>query len=319
MATINTDMPIEERAIGAYLGLAIGDALGATVEFRSAKDIAKRDGIHDEIIGGGWLKLKPGDVTDDTTMSLVLGDSILQQGCVDAAAVAEAFSQWLQRRPVDIGATVKRGIIHYRYSGEPSVIESEWDAGNGACMRTLPVALATLGCDEGEITQASRRQAHVTHNNSLSDVATECVIKLIQLALKGNEKSTLIDYVNHELVERYPEFEYRNSTTENPGGYIVETLQAVLQALQTTGSFEQCLINVVNRGGDADTTGAIAGMVAGSLYGVESIPKRWRTVLNEEISNACEQQAVALLQMDYQPGSASLSGGVVPRQEAANV
>ena len=82
---------------------------------------------------------------------------------------------------------------------------------------------------------------------------------------------------------------------ENPSGFIVETMQAVLQALFNTGSFEECLVNVVNRGGDADTTGAIAGMIAGSLYGVNAIPNRWLKKLDKTLRQECQRQALALL------------------------
>ncbi|WP_455219649.1 ADP-ribosylglycohydrolase family protein, partial [Kaarinaea lacus] len=167
---------VEKKAVAAYLGLAVGDALGATVEFMSPRQIKNAFGVHDEITGGGWLGLQPGQVTDDTTMSLALGESILKAGKVDAVAVAEFFSDWLTSEPVDVGNTVKRGITHYRYSGITSVPERASDAGNGACMRTLPVALATFGLkDKHGIIMVSREQAHVTHNNPLSDAATECV------------------------------------------------------------------------------------------------------------------------------------------------
>ena len=288
---------VEYRAVSAYLGLAIGDALGATVEFMSANEIASHYGLHDQIRGGGWLKLKAGEVTDDTTMSLALGKSILQHGGVDTEAVAKAFSQWYLQNPVDVGNTVKRGIIHFRYSGVPCVAWSEQDAGNGACMRTLPVALATLSCDEDGITTASRAQAHVTHNNVLSDTATECVINMLHLALQGGDKTKLLDCANQMLVQRFSEFAYLNDKIDNPSGYIVETMRAVLQAFTETDSFEQCLVNVVNRGGDADTTGAIAGMLAGCLYGVDTFPSQWLDTLNNDIRNECERQAIALLRM----------------------
>ena len=113
------DEIIENKAIGAYLGLAVGDALGATLEFMTPSQIKSAYGVHDSITGGGWLRLSPGQVTDDTTMSLALGESIIKSGCVDANAVAKAFSNWFLDNPVDIGKTVKRGIIHYRYSGIP--------------------------------------------------------------------------------------------------------------------------------------------------------------------------------------------------------
>ena len=290
----------EKKAVAAYLGVAVGDALGATVEFMSPEQIKSQFGVHQSIVGGGWLHLQPGQVTDDTTMSLALGVSILSKGFVDATAVAKSFSDWFVTNPVDIEKTVKRGIVHYRYSGTPFVAESVSDAGNGACMRTLPVALATYGLQDDIIVRmASRDQAHVTHNNSLSDAATECVIKIIHAGLDGCDKSNIKHGPVEKLLVRYPEFNYFETRRENPTGYIVETIQAVLQAFFTTDTFEECLINVVNRGGDADTSGAIAGMIAGSYYGLESIPNRWLSCLNETVVQACEYQAKALFNLEY--------------------
>jgi len=89
--------------------------------------------------------LKPGQVTDDTTMSLALGASILAQGKVDALAAAQAFDAWMRAKPVDIGNTVRRNLLQFRNTGNPEAPYSDHDAGNGAAMRVLPVALATFG------------------------------------------------------------------------------------------------------------------------------------------------------------------------------
>ncbi|MGD8570414.1 MAG: ADP-ribosyl-[dinitrogen reductase] hydrolase [Gammaproteobacteria bacterium] len=292
--------PVETRAAAAYLGLAVGDALGATVEFMSPRQIQSRFGLHHTIIGGGWLGLQPGQVTDDTTMSLALGDAILKMRSIDSAAIAQAFSEWLGNEPVDVGNTVKRGIVHYRYSGTPYMPENVSDAGNGACMRTLPVALATYGlADDVVITIASRDQAHVTHNNPLSDAATECVIHMIHAGLDGVDKAVIEHSVVTKLLQQFPEFSYVGERREMPSGYIVQTMQAVLQAFFTTDTFEECLVNVVNRGGDADTTGAIAGMIAGSYYGLTAIPDKWVAKLDNAVRKACYSQAEALLMLDF--------------------
>ncbi len=136
-----------DRGGGAYLGLAIGDALGATVEFLTPREIRDQYGEHRDILGGGWLRLRKGRVTDDTEMSLALGRSILTAGGVEAGAIAEAFSEWMRTKPVDIGHTVRRGISLYRSTGVTEVPKNDYDAGNGACMRALPIALYTLGAD----------------------------------------------------------------------------------------------------------------------------------------------------------------------------
>ena len=290
-------MPITDKSTAAYLGLAIGDALGATVEFMTPREIAARYGVHDTLIGGGWLHLKPGQVTDDTTMSLALGKSILEQGRVDARAAALAFDAWMRAKPVDIGNTVRRNLLQFRNTGNPQAPCSAHDAGNGALMRVLPVALATLNQPIDAIRAACRAQGHVTHNNTLSDAACETLTFMIQDALKGCDKNHLLHQHAHPLVAKHPEFKFRAiKSIVNPSGYVVDTVQAVFQSFFDTDDFRSCLVDVVNRGGDADTTGAIAGMLAGALYGLGAIPEIWRKTLNTAVRTSCEAQAAALVE-----------------------
>ena len=205
-------MTLNDRAIAAYLGLAIGDALGSTVEFMTPREIAEQYGTHDTLCGGGWLHLKPGHVTDDTTMSLALGNSILAHHKVDALAAAQAFDGWMRAKPVDIGNTVRRNLLQFRKTGNPEAPYSDHDAGNGAAMRVLPVALATFGQPEEGVRAASRAQAHVTHHCTLSDAACECLVFMVQDALRGADKNHLLHTHAHPLAARHPEFKFRAYT-----------------------------------------------------------------------------------------------------------
>ena len=290
-------VPQLERATAAYLGLAIGDALGATVEFLTPNEIRHQHGVHRDICGGGWLRLKAGQVTDDTTMSLALGAAILGSGGVDAKAAASAFDAWMRGKPVDIGNTVRRNLIQFRQTGRPEATASEHDAGNGAAMRILPVALACYGQPPEQAIFASRAQAHVTHHNALSDAACETLLFMVQDFLDGREAGEVERERAATLVDQYPVFAYDKKRCDNPSGYVVDTMQAVLQACFDTGSFEDCLVDVVNRGGDADTTGAIAGMLAGARYGLAGIPQRWLRALDATIRRQCEEQAANLLKL----------------------
>jgi ADP-ribosyl-[dinitrogen reductase] hydrolase len=288
---------IADRAVAAYLGLAIGDALGATVEFMTPAEIRHQYGTHREMRGGGWLRLKPGQVTDDTTMSLALGRAIIEcGGRVEALACARAFDAWMRAKPVDIGNTVRRNLVGFRHSGDPVAPPSEHDAGNGAAMRVLPVALATLGAPRETVLAATRAQAHVTHNNEVSDAACDALVAMLQDALNLGSGGT-VDCAAHAaaLVAQQPAYAYAGKRRENPSGYVVETLQAVLQAVLGTDNFEDCLVDVINRGGDADTTGAICGMLAGARHGLDAIPRRWLKALDPAVRAACEQQALALV------------------------
>jgi ADP-ribosyl-[dinitrogen reductase] hydrolase len=289
------DRDLIARAEAAYLGLAIGDALGATVEFMMPREIRAQYNVHKDIRGGGWLRLKPGKVTDDTTMSLALGEAILADGGeVKALSCARAFDAWMRGKPVDIGNTVRRNLIAFRRSGDPVAPLSEQDAGNGAAMRVLPVALATLGRDEIQVRAAVLAQAHVTHNSPASDAACEFLALALGDLVQGEPLRHVYRRRIVPFVAAYPQFRFRGRRRENPSGWIVETLQAVLQAFLDTGSFEDCLIDAVNRGGDADTTGAIAGMLAGALYGPKAIPARWLKALDPKMKEACGRQARAL-------------------------
>lgn len=288
-----------QRMLGAYVGLAIGDALGATTEFLTAREISLQYQRHENIIGGGWLRLKAGQVTDDTEMNLALGEAILQQGGVQAEAIAHAFSEWMRTKPVDMGNTVRRGIVYYRTSGIPRVAENEYDAGNGACMRCLPIAIFHHDSPWQTVQQASQIQSHITHNNPTADAGTETVLKIL-IALFGNQARQHIEHCAAELVQCFPIYRFDKRRVENPSGWIVETLQSVFQAFFQNHSFSETLIDVVNRGGDSDTTGAIAGMLAGAYYGYDAIPKRWLKQLDPQILQRCQTQTRQLFELNQQ-------------------
>lgn len=289
---MRTANEIYHRARAAYLGLAIGDALGATTEFMTPGEIRATYKVHKKIIGGGWLYLKAGEVTDDTEMSLALGRAILSSQQWTLQGIAENFLAWMRSRPVDIGATCRRGIRDYMLKGQLEVPYNEWDAGNGAAMRMAPVALFTLG-DDRLLRQYSVEQAHLTHNHKLSDAACVAIGEMVQQGIFGVDRFRLHE-ITRTLVTEYDSFRFRHYQG-HASAYVVDTLQTVFHYLFSTASFEECLVGVVNQGGDADTTGAIAGMIAGAFYGLEAIPMRWLKKLNKEVRAEVEDQAVKLV------------------------
>ncbi len=283
-----------DRSLGAYLGGAIGDALGATVEFMSMHEIRAEYGVHKHIIGGGWLRLKPGRVTDDTEMTLALGSALIASGAWNLRGIADGFVTWMRSKPVDIGNACRRGICHYLSSGDPSIAFSEDSGGNGAAMRNLPTVLVSLHSEE-LLVRRSLEQAHITHNHPESDAATIALARMMRLLLlKGGQAPC--DEVVADLIGRYPTFRFRPWPGRS-SGYIVDTLQTVFDGFFNTGSFEDCLVRVVNRGGDADTTGALAGQLAGALYGVQGIPGRWLKQLDPRVRAAIRSQTPELLQL----------------------
>lgn len=286
--------PVLNRARASYLGLAIGDALGATTEFMTPAEIRATYKVHRKIIGGGWLYLKPGHVTDDTQMSLALGKALISAGQWDRKGIAENFLAWMRSKPVDIGSTCRRGIRDFMLKGQLETPYNDWDAGNGAAMRMAPVALFSLG-DEKMLKRYAIEQAHLTHNHNLSDAACLMIGRMVQKAIFGGNRFELHE-MTRELVAEYPSFRF-NNYRGHASSYVVDTLQTVFHYLFTTGSFEECLIGVVNQGGDADTTGAIAGMIAGAFYGPEQIPKRWTKKLKREVREEVEAQTEHLVKL----------------------
>lgn len=281
-----------DRALGAYLGLAVGDALGATVEFMTRGEIKTKYGEHNKIIGGGWLKLKPGQVTDDTAMSLALGRALIRSGGFDARIACEEFSAWFRTHPVDIGNTCRRGISRYIHDGTTDKPYNDGDAGNGACMRNLPVALASLGAPE-DFTRWTCGQCHITHNHPLSDDATLAVGAIVQALLSGGGGKECRFHAN-ALIAKHRTFSFTPyHSISSP--YIVDTIQTVLHFYFRTDSFRSYLVEVVNQGGDADTTGAIAGMLAGATYGASQIPAEWLRKLDPAVAAEIRAQVPTLL------------------------
>jgi ADP-ribosyl-[dinitrogen reductase] hydrolase len=268
------------RARAALLGMALGDALGAPVEFMTAGEIRAKYGVLQEMVGGGWLRLKPGQVTDDTEMALCIARALAASGGWSLTAIADNFAGWLKGKPVDVGDTCRRGIRRYLLKGELAGPYNEWDAGNGAVMRMAPVALFTLG-DPSLLEQCSVAQARLTHNHPVSDAACVSYGHLLQLAIAGYSRMRLLREVNG-LIAAFPTFRY----DPYPGlatGYVVDTMQTVFHHFFRSRTFEECVVATVNQGGDADTTGAIAGGLAGAYYGLERLPRRWLKKLDRSL------------------------------------
>ncbi|MEK8053046.1 ADP-ribosyl-[dinitrogen reductase] hydrolase [Ideonella sp. DXS22W] len=290
------DPALLDRALGAYLGLAIGDALGATVEFMTPREIALRHGVHRDITGGGWLKLAPGKVTDDTTMSLALGDALIDGAASgrphDAQLIAQAFVAWWRGKPVDCGNTCRRGILRFIHDGTVAGPVNDGDAGNGALMRNLPAVLATLH-DEAAMARVSLVQAHVTHHNPLSDAAVLGLGGLVRALILGADAAAAQVQID-ALVAAQPAFRY-TPYRGRASGFVVDTVQTVLHFFTRHADMEAAVVATVNQGDDADTTGALVGMLAGARCGAAALPRRWVQRLEPAVREAITRQTTALL------------------------
>jgi len=260
------------RSRAVLLGVACGDALGAPLEFMTTGEIRAKYGRLSEMVGGGWLRLKPGQVTDDTEMTLCVARALAKAKGWDLAGIATEFASWLKSKPIDVGDTCRRGIRSFMLKGELETPFNQWDAGNGALMRMGGITLFTLG-DDSLLQSCTIAQAHLTHNHPVSDAACITYGRMVHLALLGASRSRLRREAN-QLVAEFPTFHF----DPYPGlatGYVVDTMQTVLHHFFRSRTFEDCIVNTANQGGDADTTAAIAGGLAGAYYGLEEIPPRW--------------------------------------------
>jgi ADP-ribosyl-[dinitrogen reductase] hydrolase len=284
-----------DRAVGTLLGMATGDALGAGYEFESAPF----DGTA-EMIGGGLGGFAPGEWTDDTSMAVCIAQ-VTASRPLDLERVAERFLDWYRSDPPDIGnqtravlgaatdaADVSRRAAD-RYARQPRS-----SAGNGALMRTAPVALAHLG-DDDALARAARATSDLTHADPLSGDA--CVLWCIGIDRAIREDR--LDGVHDGLAllpptrqagwrERLEEAATSDLSAFRPNGFVVTALQAAYGTVVQTPippddpprHLQHALHAVIAIGDDTDTTAAIAGMLLGARWGAAAIPRRWREVLH---------------------------------------
>ncbi|MDF2534183.1 MAG: hypothetical protein K0R18_340 [Bacillales bacterium] len=268
---------MEDKIKGGLMGLAVGDALGATTEFMSEEEIIKEHGIVDEMIGGGWMNVAPGETTDDTAMTLAVACGILENPMQPIEAIGKYFKQWAATGPKDIGVTTQLVL-----SKKPTT-EVEWlkaskashdflkkSAGNGSLMRCLPVALFyKYSTDVADISIA---QSEMTHYDHLASEACDIYNQIAFEVLNGADLKEII--IKKIKGTRYELCETRNPNVL-PDGFVVNTFKWVLRTLLTTDTYKDAVLMLVNLGEDADTTAAIAGGLAGLHYGYDAIPKEW--------------------------------------------
>lgn len=264
----------KNKIAGAVYGFAIGDAMGATTEFMTKEEIQNKYGIVDNIIGGGWLNLKPGEITDDTQMTLcvmeALQDSVEIGSGVDYfyKLVGANFIKWLDGKPKDVGTQCAIGIAYYKkYGKQRNIVKNE--CGNGGLMRALPCALINR-FDLNII------QNCFTHRNE------ECLTYLEEY------HNIIVDCVCDNNKERY-DIHVKYAYLHEPTGYVKNTFENVIWHVSNAKNFSNAIISAVNNGGDADTIGALTGGLAGAIYGYDSIPQKWIDKLDIQIKNKLDE------------------------------
>ena len=279
----STSQSFADRAHGAWLGLAVGDALGTTLEF-SRRDSEPH---HTEMIGGGPFRLAPGVWTDDTSMALCLADTLLATGEADPRDLVTRFISWWRSGEYsvtgscfDIGNTTRAALERFERTGDPLAGDtSAQAAGNGSLMRLAPVALFYSG-DRAAAGRAARLQSQTTHAAGEFLVACEAFAHLLVDAFAGKPKAKLLDDASSEARGQVAEilaggWRGKPRAAISSSGYVLHTLEAALWAVDQASSFEEALVLAVNLGDDADTVGAVTGQLAGAIWGASAIPARW--------------------------------------------
>ena len=277
--------PIETAIAGGLLGVAVGDALGTTVEFMAPEEIRRRFGVHREIVGGGPFGGRPGQGTDDTdlTWAVVAGYLEAEGGnsleCLNA--IARAFLEWFDTTPQSIGRTTFCALSELRAGGDPAAcgLTAESSCGNGSLMRALPTAL--IRADPERRRRESELISAVTHAHRRcidSCVAyNEIAAALIDGAAPAEAVAAAAALDLDPAVGAALKTPADRPVTElSAGGYVIDSLACAVWAVQQPGTLESVLVDLVNRGDDADTVGAIAGGLLGIVWGPAGIPTRWR-------------------------------------------
>lgn len=289
---------IENRYVGALVGLAVGDALGAAIEGEAPGDFD----LVEDMRGGGPWKIQPGQWTDGTSMALCLAASIVERRGFDAADQMDRYLRWRDEgymsstgRCFDIGNTVAESLRRYESTGDPYAGPTEERmAGNGSLMRLAPVPMYLVH-DARRAKELAGAMSKTTHGAAEAVDCCRYLAGLMVGALRGDEKDRLLSDLyspvyNYWLLQHFaltPRvdaiargiYKTKKAADLPASGYVIDTMEAALWAFHGTNSFREGVLAAVNLGNDADTTGAVYGQLAGAYYGVEEIPVQWREAI----------------------------------------
>lgn len=300
-----------DRCKGALLGLAAGDALGTTLEFRSPGTFTPIT----DMVGGGPFGLTAGKWTDDTSMALCLADSLIEKETFDAFDQLDKYLKWYSEGYnsstgdcFDIGNATRQALFSYEKTGQPYCGDTSRDsAGNGSIMRLAPIPVFYYK-NPKELYFRAALSSKTTHAAPQCMDACRYVAGLIAGAITGKSKDELLQscfsmipgyWDNEPLDKTIRDVADGSFKTKQPpeiygSGYVVKTLEAALWAFYHTDDFEAGALKVVNLGDDADSTGAVYGQIAGAYYGLSGIPQKWRNkiyrALDIEVSAECLYQ-----------------------------
>jgi len=341
MATIN-----HNKALGALMGQATGDALGTTNEFKSmpAPEWPERaTGPVTQVVGGGPFQVETGQVTDDTQLACCIANSLTELGDYDPIDVAERFVEW-RKHTFDIGGATSSGISNFLKTGIPNnragwEASGRYTASNGSLMRTSPIAVFFADDLERLIT-ATIADSDITHFSPLCTLAC-CAFnmaiakaltshakpgsqklqhEMMQAAHKGLDKGReALAYAYPDLVENIayatkalygdlmaagcenPDLYGEELHIQHKQGFVRVAFRLAFFQLLNAKDFRDALVDTVNRGGDADTNGAIVGALLGAFYGEQAIPAQWKKRVRRVLKDCPEGNPKNELATTYHP------------------
>ncbi|MDQ8207882.1 ADP-ribosylglycohydrolase family protein [Coraliomargarita sp. SDUM461003] len=280
---------LNDKLSGCLLGLACGDAVGTTVEF---KERGAFEPLTD-MVGGGPFDLKPGEWTDDTSMALCLATSLIECDGFDAGDQMERYCRWHREGYLssngtcfDIGGTVQAALRLYRFSGNPFAGSTdEFSAGNGSIMRLAPIPIFYSNLEE--VIHFAAESSRTTHGAEECVAACQLLGAMLHQALRGDSKEEILfgaHFSQDSRLQLPPKIEaiargdYRGKLSDNirGSGYVTDCLEAALWCFYQTNSYREAVLYAANLGSDADTTAAVCGQIAGAYYGAAGIPADWR-------------------------------------------
>jgi len=302
---------VRDRVRGALLGLAVGDAVGTTVEFMPPGTFPPVE----DMTGGGPFRLKAGQWTDDTSLALCLAESLIEKRCFDPVDQLNRYVRWWQDGHMsstgscfDIGGQTRRALEeHSRTSAPFCGPVGERNAGNGSLMRLAPVPMAYHRSPAAAMVYGGE-SSRTTHGNRECVDACRYFSGLLVGAFAGAFRDEILSphfcpvsgmWEAEPLSPNVADvaggsFRRKQQKDVQGSGYVVSCLEAALWAFSETGSFKEAILRAVNLGDDADTTAAVCGQIAGAFYGEQAIPSEWlRKLARREL---IEELAEGLLQ-----------------------
>jgi ADP-ribosyl-[dinitrogen reductase] hydrolase len=254
-----------DRALGAMIGLAVGDAVGTTLEFKERGEFTPIT----DMIGGGPFRLAVGEWTDDTSMALCLLDCLLTHEAILPDELLYMFYLWYEKgynshnkRCFDIGTTTRDALNQWKRTGQTIAPDLNYLSGNGGIMRLAPVPIYWWYNDTLAAENA-RLQSQTTHGSAECLDTADKLARIIARGIRGEDQG---------LNEKLKSFQ---ENVISSSGYVIDTFVAAQWAVVTTDNFRDAILKAANLGDDADTVAAVAGQIAGSLYGLSGIPVEW--------------------------------------------